>query len=343
MQEAPALDRRALMAAMAPFQTPSLRRSLWQFASTFLAFVAVDAAMYAALRVSVWLVLALALPAAGLTVRLFIIQHDCGHGSFFRSRRLNDLLGRFCSVITFTPYAFWRRQHANHHACFNNLDRRDTGVDLYSTCATLQEYQALPPLRRLLYRVSRHPVVTQFLLPPLIFLALYRVPFDTPSSWSRERASVHLTNLAIAGVLGGLVLALGVWPVVLVQLPIMVVASVIGVWLFSVQHRFEAAQWARQEQWNPVQASLEGSSYLKLPRSLQWFTGNIGFHHVHHLSARVPNYRLEECHQARPELGAATTLTLWDALFAPCYALWDEEQGRMVRFPPRRTLQENLA
>ncbi len=336
---APVQDRRSLMAAVKPFQAPLLWRSLWQFASTFLAFVALDAAMYASLRVSVLLTLALAVPTAGLMVRLFIIQHDCGHGSFFRSRRANDLLGRFCSTFTFTPYAFWRRQHANHHACFNNLDRRDTGVDIYSTCATLREYEALTPARRWRYRVSRHLVVTQFLLPPLVFLVVYRLPFDAAgASWRRERRSVHLTNGAIAGVLGVLVLAFGAGPVALVQLAILAPASIVGVWLFSVQHRFEEAQWARQEHWNPVQASLEGSSCLELPRVLQWFTGSIGFHHVHHLSARVPNYRLQACHEAHAVLReGVSTLTLREALAAPYYALWDEEQGRMVRFPKRRS------
>ena len=329
-------ERRELMAALAPFQAPSFNRSAWQFATTFLAFLALNGAMYAALRLSAWLALALAFPAAGMMVRLFIIQHDCGHGSFFRSRRLNDMLGRFCSVITFTPYAFWRRQHANHHACFNNLDRREPGIDLYSTCATVQEYQALPWLRRLLYRASRHPVVAQLLVPPFVFLVLYRVPFDAPRSWTRERASVHITNLVIAAVIGALMLAFGLWPVVLVQLPIMAITSIVGVWLFTVQHRFEEAQWSHQEAWNPVHASLAGTSYLKLPRVLQWFTGNIGFHHVHHLSARVPNYRLQECHEAHAALSGVTALTLWQALLAPCYALWDEERGRMVRFPTRR-------
>ncbi len=336
---APVHDRRALMAAVKPFQAPSLWRSLWQFASTFLAFVAVNAAMYASFRVSAWLVLALAVPAAGLMVRLFIIQHDCGHGSFFRSRRANDLLGRFCGAFTFTPYAFWRRQHAQHHACFNNLDRRDTGVDLYSTCATLREYEALSPARRWRYRVSRHPVVTQFLLPPLVFLVVYRLPFDAPgASWRRERRSVHLTNAAIIGMLGVLAAVFGVWPVALVQLSTLALASVVGVWLFSVQHRFEEAQWARQDHWDPVRASLEGSSCLALPRVLQWFTGNIGFHHIHHLSARVPNYRLQACHEAHAVLReGVATLTLREALAAPCYALWDEEQERMVRFPAARS------
>ena len=333
MTDASPLERRTLLAAIAPFQAPSLWRSILQFSTTFLAFVALDGAMYASLHVSFWLTLALAFPAAGLMVRLFIVQHDCGHGSFFHSRRANDMLGRFCSVITFTPYAFWRRQHANHHASFNNLDRRDTGIDIYSTCATLAEYQALPRMRRVIYRISRHPIVMQLVLPPVVFLLLYRIPFDAPKNWTRERRSVWLTNLVIASILAGLVLVFGVWPVVLVQLPILVITSIIGVWLFSVQHRFEEAQWARQAEWNAVQASLHGSSYLKLPRVLQWFTGNIGYHHVHHLAARMPNYRLQECHEARPELGAVTTLTLWEALLAPCYALWDEEGGRMVRFP----------
>jgi len=329
---APVHDRAALLAAIRPFQTPSLRRSIWQLASTLLAYLATNAAMYAALEVSLWFALALAVPAAGLVVRLFIIQHDCGHGSFFRSRYWNDRVGRFCSGFTFTPYAFWRRQHGNHHACSNNLDRRDTGIDIYSTCATLREYQAMPSGRRLLYRVSRHVLVTQLLLPPVVFLAVYRVPFDVPASWTGERQSVHLTNLALAAVLGSLMLAFGAAAVVLVQLPTIALASIAGAWLFSVQHRFEEAQWARQEQWNVVQASLEGSSCLRLPRMLQWLTGSIGFHHVHHLSARVPNYRLAACHDAHPALGRVTTLTLRDALRAPCFVLWDEEHGRMVGF-----------
>lgn len=336
----PTHDRRALMAATKPFQASSLRRSLEQFGCTFALFIAVVGVMYACLPTLPWLTFALTIPAAGLMVRLFIIQHDCGHGSFFRSRRLNDLLGNFCSAFTFTPYAFWRRQHANHHACFNNLDRRDPGVDIYSTCATLKEYQALPPLRRRLYRVTRHPLITQLLLPPFVFLVLYRVPFDAPkTSWVRERRSVHLTNLAIAGVLGSLMLLFGPWSVLLVQLPILAITSIIGVWLFSVQHRFEETHWARQGAWNATQAALHGSSYLKLPRVLQWFTGNIGFHHVHHLTARVPNYSLQACHESNLDLlGNVPVLTLREALTAPFYAIWDEERGIMLRFKDIETV-----
>jgi len=340
----PAATRRALMAALAPFTVPSAGRSVWQFTSTMALFLAVNVAMYASLSVSVWLTVGLGIIGSLLTVRLFIIQHDCGHGSFFRGRRANDWLGRAISVFTFTPYAFWRRQHANHHACFNNLDRRDTGIDVYSTCATLEEYRALSPRGRIFYRVSRHPLVTQLLLPPIVFMLLYRVPFDTPATgWARERRSVLITNLAIAAVLGSLMLLLGVVPVLLVQLPIVAGASIVGVWLFCVQHRFEEAQWARQADWNPLHASLEGSSYLKLPRLLQWFTGNIGFHHIHHLSARLPNYRLQACHEARPELSRVTTLTLRDAFTAPFFALWDEEAGHMVRIPRRLKRGYSLA
>ena len=326
-------DRRGVLAALTPFQTPSFLRSAWQFASTFLLYLAVNGAMYAVAPVSTWLTLALAVPAGGLVVRLFIVQHDCGHNSFFKSRRLNDLLGRFCSVLTYTPYAFWRRQHANHHASFNNLDRRDTGIDLYSTCATLEEYLALPAFRRWIYRFVRHPLITQILLPPLVFLVVYRVPFDAPRTWLRERRSVLMTNAALAMVLSGLGFLFGLRTMALVQFPIVAVASIIGVWLFSVQHRFENSMWERQENWGHLQASMEGTSYLKLPKVLQWFTGNVGFHHVHHLSARVPNYRLKACHEANQALHGVTVLTFREAITAPFYSLWDEELRRMVRFP----------
>ncbi|WP_428391768.1 fatty acid desaturase [Lichenicoccus sp.] len=330
-------ERRRLVAATQPFQGGSARRSAWQFASTFGMFIALNALMYRLAASSyVWLLPVLALPAAGLLVRLFIIQHDCGHGSFFRSRRLNDWLGRVCSIITVTPYAFWLRQHGRHHGSFNNLDRREPGIDLYSTCTTLAEFEALPPRRQLLFRLVHHPLVAQILLPPFVFLVLYRFPFDAPKSWRRERASVHLTNAALLCVAAALVFWFGLGRVLLVQLPTIALTSIVGVWLFTVQHRFEAAQWQRQQSWNPVQAAIEGSSYLKLPRLLQYFTGSIGFHHVHHLAAKVPNYRLQACHQAQPGFATVTTLSLRDAFSAPGYLLWDETKSCMTRIPRRR-------
>ncbi len=330
-------ERRRLAAGTRTFQVGSTVRSVSQFASTCGMFLALNALMYVvAERSQPWLVPALALPAACLLVRLFIIQHDCGHGSFFGSRHLNDWVGRFCSIFTMTPYAFWRRQHANHHGCFNNLDRREAGLDLYSTCTTLAEFEALPPRRQLLFRLMHHPLVAQVVVPPLVFLVLYRTPFEAPSSWRRERASVHLTNLALLVVLATLIALVGIRRVALVQLPIIAMTSIIGAWLFTVQHRFEAAQWHRQDSWNLVEAALEGSSYLKLPRLLQWCTGNIGFHHVHHLAPRVPNYRLRACHQAQSGLAAVTTLSLREALRAPGYLLWDEANRRMTRIPSGR-------
>jgi omega-6 fatty acid desaturase (delta-12 desaturase) len=326
-------DRSELMAALAPFQVPSLRCSVGQFTSTFFGYAMLNAVMYGLVGYSAWLAWIIALPAAGFLVRLFIIQHDCGHGSFFRSRRLNDVLGCFCSVFTYTPYAFWRRQHANHHACFNNLDRRNPGIDPYSTCTTVAEYHAMPRPRRILYAAVRQPIVTQLLLPPLVFLLIYRFSFDSARFGRRERRSVWMTNIVLGAALAVLTMAFDLRAVAIVQLPIIVIASIIGVGLFSVQHRFEQAVWQHQSDWTHMQASLQGSSYLKLPRILQWFTGNIGFHHIHHLDSRVPNYRLQECHASRQEFQRVATLTLRQAFSAFSFVLWDEGLGRMVRFP----------
>ena len=313
-------------------RSSSVATSLGQIANSLLPFLALCALMYATLRVSYALTLALAFPAAGFVIRLFIIQHDCGHGAFFRSRRANDIVGTLCSVLTLTPYDNWRRQHAGHHANWNNLDRRLSGADIYSSCLTTAEYHALGPPQRLMYRITRHPIVSLVVLPPLVFLLLYRVPFDTPRAWRKERFVVYATNLAILAAIVALGLVLGFRPVLLVQLPITIIASIVGVWLFSVQHRFEKTLWARQPDWKHRSASLLGSSYLHLPRVLQWFTGNIGFHHVHHLNPRIPNYLLEASHNADPALQAAPQLTLWTGLKAGRFCLWDETRHTMVRF-----------
>jgi omega-6 fatty acid desaturase (delta-12 desaturase) len=327
-------ERRDMLTSLAQFQGPEVRRSIAQLASTLLAYALTVAGMYIALQFSAWLTLAISIPAAGLVVRLLIIQHDCGHGSYFRSPHANEIVGWLCSIVTLTPYSNWRRQHAGHHAVWNNLDQRHGGADIYSACLTLQEYLGLSPRRRWFYRITRHPAVAQFILPPFVFLVLFRVPFDAPRAWRKERRGVHFTNLALAMMFSGLAVLLGWKQVLLVQLPIVILASIAGVWLFSVQHRFEDSEWLRQEQWTALRAALNGSSYLKLPRILQWFTGNIGFHHVHHLMPRVPNYRLQACHEALLALGGSVrTLTFAGALRAPSFALWDETHGRMVPFP----------
>ena len=308
------------------YQNPDLRSSLWQTATTIGGFLAVCAVMYVLAGYSYWAAFALAPLAAGLLVRTFIIQHDCGHGAFFRSRRSNTVLGFVCSLLTFAPYTSWRRQHAGHHGIWNNLDNRNTGVDIYSTCLTVEEYAALPTWHRRWYRFSRNPIIANIVLPPCVFLLLFRLPYDMPAGWRRERLA------ALIALLGGVGLMLGFDRLLAVQLPVTVMASTIGVWLFTIQHRSDHTVWARQADWNAVTASLEGSSHLRLPRILQWFTGNIGLHHIHHLNPKIPNYRLQKCHDAVSEFREIPVMTLRTAFRAMFYTLWDEPRQQMVTF-----------
>jgi omega-6 fatty acid desaturase (delta-12 desaturase) len=326
----PAFGLRELRMVTQRFQRAVPRTAAWQLVSTFLPLLALLTAMHAGIALGWWWALALALPTAGLVVRAFALQHDCGHGSLFRTPRANDLVGRLCSLFTFTPYGHWRRQHAGHHAVWNDLDRRDRGTDIYSTCETVAEYRAMGRRQRLIYRVLRHPLLMLLLFPPLVFLVLYRVPYDAPIGWGREHRSVYLTNLSLLAVYGGLSVALGFGPVAAVIFAVMLPASIAGVWLFSVQHRFEGVHWARHAAWDRVAASLAGSSYLRLPAFLRWLTADLGFHHVHHLAPRIPNYLLEACHDAHPAFATARVVTLREAFSAPDHLLWDEEAGRMV-------------
>lgn len=320
-------------AAVAAFAQPTTSQGALQLLTSFGPFVAACAAMYLAFPVSPLLTLALAVPTGALLVRVFIIQHDCGHGSFFASSRANTLVGRLCSLITMTPFANWQRQHRLHHADWNNLDRgKGGGSDIYSACMTVREYCALTRWQRLLYRVPRHPLIANVLLPPLVFVLLYRTPFDTPRAWVRERWSVHFTNIALILLFTALAVSFGWQRVLLVHLPVMVVASILGVWLFSVQHRFETARWTAKNDWSFVDAALQGSSWFGLPRALHWLTGNIGFHHVHHLNPRVPSYRLQAAHDAVQALHPLRPLSLMAGLRAPSLTLWDETTGRLVRF-----------
>jgi omega-6 fatty acid desaturase (delta-12 desaturase) len=325
-------DEAALLTALGVYARPSPHTSVVQLIGSIALFIAFWTASYLALKVSLTLALALTLPTAGLMIRIFVLQHDCGHGALFGSSRANAAAGMLCSLFTFTPFAHWRRQHAGHHGNWNNLDRRGSGLDIYSDCRTVSEYRQLSPMRRLAYRLSRHPIVAHLIIPPMIFLLLYRTPFDTPKGWWRERRSVHVTNLAIlaqVACIGGL---LGFGSVAIIELTTLLLASIGGVWLFALQHKFEGANWARQPEWGLAAASLTGASCLRLPAALQWFTGNIGFHHIHHLNPRVPNYRLQEAYEALPTLRAATTLGLLGGLRAVRYVLWDEAQAKLVRF-----------
>ena len=325
-------DNNDLKSRIARFQTPILRASLTQCFTSIGGYLAVCAVMYATSGISYWFVLALAPIAAGFLVRTFIIQHDCGHGSFFRSRRLNDTVGFACGLLTLAPYLSWRRQHAGHHGVWNNLDRRDTGADIYSTCLTVDEYRSLSPWRRRWYRLSRSAIIANVILPPLVFLLLYRLPFDMPVTWRRERLSVYSTNLVLVALFGGVGIVIGFDRVVEIHLPIMVLASIVGVWLFTVQHRSDRTVWARQNEWDALTASLDGSTYLRLSPILQWFTGNIGLHHIHHLNSKIPNYRLQQAHDAVADLRDIPDLTLCEAIKAMFCVLWDERLRRMVTF-----------
>ena len=306
------------------------RRSAFQSVTTASAFAALLVIMAATTRDHYWLSLVLAVPAAGLLVRLFIFQHDCGHGSFFKSRAANDALGRALSVLTLTPYGSWSRGHAAHHASTGNLDRRGRGdVETW----TVAEYQASAPLRRLFYRLYRNPLVMVIVGAPLNFIVLQRLPLGHALRDRASRRSIMALNVALLAVFGLACQTFGVLPVLGTYLPVMIVASWIGNWLFYVQHQFEQAHWTRDGDWNFHVAALDGSSYFKLPAILQWFSGNIGLHHIHHLCSRVPNYRLQACLDVAPELkGVARVITLRESLGCWRLALWDEHRGVLVGF-----------
>jgi omega-6 fatty acid desaturase (delta-12 desaturase) len=320
--------------ALAPYREPRLGRSLAELAVTAVPFVALWLLMLLSLRYSYWLCLLLAVPAAGFVVRLFMIQHDCGHGSFFRRRRANDWLGRVIGVLTLTPYGYWRRTHAMHHATSGHLDRRGTGdIDTL----TVREYQSLPTWRRALYRLKRHPIVVLGLGPFYLFVLKHRLPVSLMRAGRDPWVSVMSTNLAIAMVVGLLVALLGVRDFLLVQAPITLLASSAGVWLFYVQHQFEHTYWERGADWNLHSGALHGSSHYDLPPVLRWFTANIGIHHVHHLCSRIACYRLGEALQEYPELRSVSRLTLMESFACLRLALWDEDKKRLVRFADARS------
>jgi omega-6 fatty acid desaturase (delta-12 desaturase) len=322
-------DERRWIAMLAPYREPRLARSATELALTAVPFVALWLLMLLALRHSYWLALALALPAAGFLIRLFMIQHDCGHGSFFRRRRANDWLGRVLGVLTLTPYGYWRRTHAMHHATSGNLDRRGTGdVDTL----TVREYQHLPAWRRAFYRAKRHPFVVLGVGPFYLFVLKHRLPVQLMRAGREPWLSVMTTNLAIVLLAGTAIAVIGLGEFFLVQAPITMLASSAGVWLFYVQHQFEETYWARNDDWSFQSGALHGSSHYDLPPVLRWFTANIGVHHVHHLCSRIPCYRLGEALRDHPELREVSRLTLRDSVRCLRLALWDEDERRLVGF-----------
>jgi omega-6 fatty acid desaturase (delta-12 desaturase) len=324
------LEEGAWRQLLAPYRQASWSRATFQILNTALPFVLLWTLMVLGVRSGhYWMTLLLAVPAALLLTRLFVIQHDCGHGAFFPSRRANNLTGAVLGVVTLVPYAYWRRTHSIHHANSGNLDHRGLG-DIQTL--TVREYRALTPKRRFLYRLYRNAFVLFVIGPFYQFVLKHRLPLDTPRTWKKEWASVLWTDVSLAAAVTGLSLLLGWRTFLLVHLPITLVAGTVGVWLFYVQHQFEDTYWEEDSDWDFFRAGAHGSSFYDLPKVLHWFTANIGYHHIHHLTSLIPNYRLQECFRNTPEMQRVTRLTLGQSLRCAGLKLWDEERRELVGF-----------
>ncbi|HEY2600173.1 MAG TPA: fatty acid desaturase [Thermoleophilaceae bacterium] len=312
---------------LAPYARPQLGRSLLAIATSLVPYLALSVLMYLLLGVSYLLVLVIAVPTAGFLVRVFIMFHDCTHGSLLPTKRANIWLGAVLGLLVFAPFVRWKHDHAVHHATSGDLDRRGTG-DVRTL--TVSEYHALPLKSRAGYRTLRNPLV-MFGLGPIVAM-LVGPRLVSRDARPRMRRSVLGTDLALALLIGGLCFAIGWRQFLLVEGPTALLAGSVGIWLFYVQHQFETAYWEGAEEWTYEEAALRGSSYLRLPKVLQFFTGNIGLHHVHHLNARIPNYNLQRAHDENPVFHQVPTLSLWDGLRAVRFKLWDESEGRLVTF-----------
>ena len=330
-----AADTRTLVQVLARYRQPNHWRSIIEILITAVPLLLLWLLMWRGLGGGSWLYLLLAVPAAGFLVRLFMIQHDCGHGAFFRDRRANDWVGRVIGVLTLTPYDFWRRTHAIHHAGSGNLDRRGIGdVDTL----TVAEYLSRSRWGRLRYRLYRHPLVMFGIGPAYLFFLQQRLPVGLMRAGWRPWLSTMATNLGIALVGAAAIRAVGLGPFLLVQVPTMLIGASVGVWLFYVQHQFADTLWLRDAAWSAQEAALHGSSHYDLPLMLRWFTANIGVHHVHHLCSRIPYYRLPLVLRRHPELADIGRLTLAQSISCVGLVLWDETACRLISFRELRTL-----
>ena len=319
-----------------PYQGADTRKSVTQLVTSVVPFLALWYLALRSLEVGWWLTLLVAIPTAGFMMRLFMIQHDCGHGSFFRSRAARDWVGRCIGVVLLTPYDYWKRTHAYHHAHSGDLDFRGFGdVDTF----TVREYLSWPRWQRLRYRLYRNPIVLFGVAPIYQFFFKHRYPWDIPREWTQAWKSVWWTNLALVGVVALMWATIGIERFLLVQLPVTLIASSLGIWMFYVQHQYEDTYWHQHNDWDYYDASLYGSSYLVLPKPLQWLTASIGVHHVHHMSARIPNYRLQQVHDENPEFHVVTKVHFRDTLKLINLALWDEERRKLIRFKDLKNIQ----
>ena len=324
------------MQVLAKYRDPDHARSLFELGISLAAFVAMWAVAWWALALSYWLALGIAVLNAGFLVRLFAIQHDCGHNSFFRNRHASDWVGRALGVITLTPYDVWRRTHSIHHSAAGNLDGRGIG-DIHTL--TVREYFRLSWRERFGYRLYRNPLVLFGVGPAYIFLLQNRLPVGLMTAGAKYWTSAMATNAAIALAIGLMIWFGGLMPVLLIFLPTSAVAASIGVWLFYVQHQFEETSWDGAEDWQVHDAALQGSSHYDLPLVLRWMTANIGIHHVHHLYARIPFYRLTQVLRDHPALAESQRLTLWESFSCVRLQLWDEGRRKLISIAQARRLR----
>lgn len=309
------------------YNKPDPRKSIWQIVNSLVPYIILWYLMYLSLEISYLITLGLSVLAAGFLVRLFIIFHDCGHGSFFRSQRANRIVGTILGSLIFTPYDRWHQTHAKHHATVGNLDKRGEG-DVRTL--TVEEYKQLPKREKLLYRLYRNPFFLFGLAPFLLFVLAFR--YTKKKMNPREKRSIYIGNIMMITYVTGLVLLLGWKEFLMIQLPILILATSAGLWLFYVQHQYEGVIWVRNDEWDYAKMALEGSSYLKFPKILQWFSGNIGFHHIHHLSPMIPNYNLEKCQKENRMFDDIEPVTFISSMRSLKLRLWDEKRGKLVSF-----------
>lgn len=333
----PLLMKRDWFKLLAKYREPNHLRSVIEIIWTGGPFIALWLATWLSLSISFWLSLVFAIPAGLFLARLFMIQHDCGHGAFFKKRKLNDWVGRIIGIFSLTPYDVWRQAHATHHATSGNLDRRGTGdIDTL----TVAEYEALSKLRRIQYRLYRHPLVLFGIGPMYNFVLRNRLPAGIRQGGWRYWVSSQGTNIALVVVIAVMIYLIGIGPFLAVQLPITLCATSVGVWLFYVQHQFEDTLWQDGQSWTLQEAALYGSSHYKLPPVLRWFTANISVHHVHHLQSRIPFYRLPQVLKDFPELSGVRGLTMWQSFKTTRLRLWDEKRRKLISFAGLRALRE---
>ena len=320
-------DAAAWLKILSKYRTPSPRRSAFELAVTAIPFAAFWVLTWVAVHYGFWYGLILVVPAAAFLLRLFMIQHDCGHGSFFANRRFDDWIGRILGILTLTPYDYWRRAHAEHHASAGNLNERGIG-DI--TTLTVSEYYARSKWGRIGYRLYRHPLVMFGIGPVWLFLFQQRLPVGMLRAGLLPWVSAMSTNLALAVIMSLLIWAIGPAAFFMIHLPIVLLAGAVGIWLFYVQHQFEETHWSKKPEWQFPNAALHGASHYDLPPVLHWVTGNIGIHHVHHLCSRIPYYRLPEVLRNHPELGEIGRITLRQSLRCVKLVLWDEGGRKLV-------------